>query len=322
MKVNIIANFKQNTGLMQDAAILRGILTAIYPDVQLFKVSHMFPQCGEADVNFFLEVINPSLFPYARKNIWIPNQEWTYKNWIPYLSMVDEVWVKTTEARRIFNNLVNGKIPVKQIGWTSIDKVYNPDTDKKNYSNAIIPVGKNIYRNPKPIFQAYMRIKTQNPELYVKLPILHLVYSPEHIVITVPSEIEDKVVVKATVLKESEYDELLKDCGLCVCISLAEGFGHAVNEAMSVGCNLILSPMLPFKEDLVGEVQSGTYYGEVLETVEQPDCVGTLVDTTVDSIIQAFKDYCSTNFKNKKIGSETSRLLYEARHIKWVDNIK
>ena len=323
MKVNIIANFQKNTGLMQDAGILRGILTAVFGDkLQIFRVPYVFPQCEEADYNIFLEVINPSLFSYARKNIWIPNQEWTYSTWIPYIHMVDEIWVKTTEARRIFNEVVNYKKPVKLIGWTSIDKSFDIMTDKKNYSKAIIPLGKNIYRNPKPIFQAYMRIKEQDPTLYSKLPVLHLVYSPAHITIQVPSEIENKVVVRAEVLKESEYDELLKECGLCICISLAEGFGHAVNEAMSAGCNLILSPIAPFKEDLIGEVQVGTWYGEVLETVPQPDRIGVLVDTTVPSIMDALKDYCEKSFYQKKDGSITSRKVYEYRHDKWVNEMK
>jgi hypothetical protein len=323
MKVNIIANFQKNTGLMQDAAILRGILTAVFGDnVQIFRIPHVFPQCDEADYNFFLEVINPSLFSYARKNIWIPNAEWTYKTWAPYLSMIDEIWVKTTEARRIFNEAVDYKKPVKLIGWTSIDKVYNPATDRKNYSKAILPVGKNIYRNPKPVFQAYMRIKEQESTLYSKLPELHLVYSPNHIGIKVPTEIEEKVIVHAGVLKESDYDELLKECGLCICVSATEGFGHAVNEAMSAGCNMILSPIAPFKEDLVGDPQVGTWYGEILETVDQPDCLGVLVDTTVGSIMTALKEYSSATFHDKKAGSLTSRTIYEHNHAKWVEIMK
>lgn len=321
MKVNIVANFQKNTGLMQDSAILRGILTAVFGEsVQIFRVAHVFPQCDEADVNFFLEVINPSLFSYARKNIWIPNPEWTYKTWVPYLNMVDEIWVKTAEAKRIFEQ--HTQTPIKLIGWTSIDKSYDPTKDKKNYSKAIIPVGKNIYRNPKPIFQAYMRIKEQDPTLYSKLPVLHLVYSPAHLVINVPSEIENKVIVKATVLKESEYDDLLKECGLCICISLSEGYGHAVNEAMSAGCNLILSPIAPFMEDLVGETKIGTYFGEVLEKVDQPDCLGALVDTSVSSIIESLKKYCDMNFHQRKEGSLVSRMSYEHRHETWVQNMK
>lgn len=320
MKINIIGNFTKNTGLMQDAAILRGILTGILGEsIKIFRVPYVLPECGEADINFFLEVINPSLFPYAKKNIWIPNQEWTYKTWVPYMHMVDEIWVKTTEARRIFNEATNYKKTVVQIGWTSIDKVY---PEKKNYSKAIVPVGKNIYRHPKPIFQAYLKIQKEDPLLYSKLPDLHVVYSPEHINVITPIEIQDKVILKSEVLKETEYDELLKECGLCICISMTEGFGHAINEAMSVGCNLIISPIAPFKEDLVGEVQSGVYYTDVLEKVDQPECLGVLVDSKVDSIVSCLKDYVGESYKNKKVGSTTIRQVYEANHKKWLDKMK
>ena len=323
MKVNIVGNFQANTGLMQDAAILRGILVGVLGEtVKIFKVPHVLPECGDADINFFLEVINPSLFSYARKNIWIPNAEWTCKSWTPYLDMIDEIWVKTTEARRIFNEAVQGRKPVLQIGWTSIDKVWNPDTDKKNYSKAIVPVGKNVYRHPKPIFQAYLKIKESNNDLYSRLPTLYVVHAPNHIAITVPDAIQSKVVLKSEVLNETDYDQLLKECGLCMCISMSEGFGHAVNEAMSAGCNLILSPILPFKEDLVGEVQSGTFYGTVLEQVSQPDFLGVLVDTQVDSIVECLREYVDQPFKVKKAGSLVSREIYEHNHKRWVATLK
>lgn len=323
MKVNIVGNFQSNTGLMQDAAILRGILAGIFGEsVKIFRVPHILPECGEADINFFLEVINPALFSYAKKNIWIPNAEWTYKTWTPYLQMIDEIWVKTTEARRIFNEAVDYKKPVIQIGWTSIDKVWNPDTDKKNYSKAIVPVGKNIYRHPKPVFQAYMKIKESDPTLYGKLPTLYVVHSPNHIAVSVPEPIQDKVVLKSEVLRESEYDELLKECGLCICLSMSEGFGHAVNEAMSAGCNLILSSILPFREDLVGEVQVGAMYGQVLDKVEQPDCLGVLVDTKVDSIVDCLREFVEQPFKLKRSGSVVMRELYEHNHKKWLDGMK
>jgi len=82
MKVNLISNFKPRTGLMQDVHIIRGIWTSVHEETQFFRVHHMLPECPDADVNIFMEVISPSLFPYAGRNIWIPNPEWTYKTWI------------------------------------------------------------------------------------------------------------------------------------------------------------------------------------------------------------------------------------------------
>jgi len=323
MKVNIISNFQTNTGLSQDSNILRGILTAVYGDaVQIFRVPYVFPQCAEADVNIFLEVVNPSLFSYARRNIWIPNQEWTYQTWIPYITMFDEIWVKTAEARKCFNEASNYKATIKQIGWTSLDKGWNPETVKKNYSKAIVPVGKNIFRNPKPIFQAYMRVKTSDPKLYSRLPILHVVYSPAHVQFHVPSEIEGKVVLKDGVLPQDEYDELLKDCGICICMTAAEGFGHAVVEAMSVGCNLLLSSISPFVDDIVGGVQPGVYYAEQSVTVQQPDRIGILVDSNVSSIIQALTIYVNVPLKEKIENSTFIRDLYEHNHKNWIDRMK
>jgi glycosyltransferase involved in cell wall biosynthesis len=323
MKVNIITNFQANTGLSHDSNILRGILTAVYgDDIQIFRIPYVFPQCAEADVNIFLEVVNPSLFSYARKNIWIPNQEWTYQTWIPYITMFDEIWVKTIEARKCFNDASQYKANIKYIGWSSIDKGWNPDTIKKNYSKAIVPVGKNIFRNPKPIFQAYMRLKATDPTTYSKLPVLYVVYSPANINVFVPSDISDKVVLHGEVLAQDEYDNLLKECGLCICTSAAEGFGHAIVEAMSVGCNLILSPISPFVHDIIGEIQPGVYYCEMSETAKQTECIGVLVDTSISSIMKNLTFYVNTPIKTKQESSAFVRDLYEAHHKEWINQIK
>lgn len=321
MKVNIVWNPSRNTGLSQDIGLLRGILTAVFEkDLEVFSVNHVMPECQDADYNIFVEVVNPSLFSYARKNIWIPNPEWTFKTWQPYLDMVDEIWCKTQEAVDIFLPLTT--TVVRYIGWTSIDKVWNPETDRKNYYKAIVPVGKNIYRHPKPLFQAYMRFAEQHPTLYTKLPVLNVVFNPAIIQVTVPESIKDKVLLNAEVMREGAYEDLLRECGLCICTSLAEGFCHVVNEAMSAGCNLILSPIAPFKEDLVGDVQNGVYYGEAHETVPQPDHMSKLVDTSVDSLVDALMAYASKGFTERRAGSLAVRQMYEDRHKKWIETMK
>ena len=320
MKVNLISNFQVHTGLTQDGTILKGLLYGIFEkEVKVIGVPNVFPHCEEADVNIFFEVINPSLIPYARKNVWIPNIEWMYKTWVPYLNMVDEIWVKTREAEDVLKALTT--TPVKYVGWTSIDKVWDHGM-KKNYHRAIVPVGKNIYRHPRPVFQAYMRIKEEDPAKYEKLPTLHVVYAPEHIQVSVPDSIQDKVVLKNEVLKEKDYDELLKECGLCICLSMTEGFGHAVNEAMSVGCNLIVSPIRAFKEDLVGDISSGVQYCDQLNCVKQTECLGELVDVTISSIVESLKHYIETPFKEKRAGSEAVRSVYELRHKKWIAGMR
>ena len=320
MRVNIVSNYRPKTGLMQDVGILRGILIAAYgEDVKMNRVHYMLPECPEAEVNIFLEVVNPALFTFAGRNIWIPNAEWTYRSWTTYIPMFDEIWCKTTECTEIFKQYTSN---VRYIGWTSIDKVWDPVKHKKNYYKAIVPVGKNIFRNPKPILQAYFRILSSDPKLYAKLPALNIVYDPSVIEFHVPDEIKAKVHLHDKVLGETEYDDLIRECGLCICLSACEGFGHAVNEALSVGCNFILSSIRPFKEDLIGQVQAGVYYGEQSAQIDQVECIGSMVDTSVYSVMDALEEYVDTPLKSKQVGSKFLRELYEANHKKWVDNFK
>jgi hypothetical protein len=321
MKVNIISNFKPKTGLMHDVHILRGMMTAAFGEntpIQFFKVHYMLPECPDADVNIFMEVVAPSLMPYAGLNIWVPNPEWTYKTWIPYIPQFDHIWAKTHECLDIFKQYTD---KVVYTGWTSMDKHWVPETDKKNYYKAIVPVGKNIYRHPKPIFQAYVRLLTK-PDIYRKLPTLHIPYAETDITITVPDEIKAKVVLYTKPLTDNEYSDLMRECGLCICPSVSEGFCHAVNEALSSGCHVLVSPIRPFLDDVVGPENLGVYYTRELKKVEHPECLGVMVDSDVGSIMEALEAYVDMDFKHKRNGSQYCRELYGAHHQSFVDRMK
>jgi hypothetical protein len=317
MRVNLISNHRPGTGLSQDVNIMRGILTALFEEnVQIQLVQYVQPHCSEADVNVFFEVMNPSLLSYAAKNIWVPNHEWAYKTWIPYMHMVNEIWVKTTEAEDIFKKLT--PTPVRYIGWTSLNK---ETPSKKNYFKAIVPLGKNVHREITPILHAYQKLKYTKPSVYTRLPVLNVVYAPQRFTIDVPPEIADRVVLHST-LKDKEYDDLLAECGLCICLSKAEGFGHAVNEALASGCNMIVSSIPPFLRDVVGEVNIGVKFCDVSEKVENESCFGTLNSSDVNSLVTILEDYTELSFKQRREGSEFMRRVYEGNHKLWMDRMK
>jgi hypothetical protein len=314
MRVNLISNHRKNTGLSQDVYILRGILTAVFDkDVHISLFQYSQPLCAEADFNIFLEVLNPALFPYASKNIWIPNHECTFKTWIPYLKMFDEIWVKTHEAQDIFKSLTS--TTVRYIGWTSLSKEF---PQKKNYFKAIVPVGRNLNREVDVLFEAYLKLKARNPEIYRALPVLNIVSIRP---IQVPHALKDSVVVHGF-LSDKEYDELLKECGLCICLSKAEGFGHAVNEAMSSGCNLILSSISPFLHSVVGEATPGVLFVRPSNTVENVDCLGSLVSSNLDSLCENLEEYCDRKFKERKLSTECIREMYEGNHKVWLERMR
>jgi hypothetical protein len=307
MRVNLIGTFAPNTGLTQDAMIVRGLLQIADENVRIRKVPHFSPECSEAELNIFLEVINPALFHSAAKNIWIPNIEWTSKNWIPYMSMVDEIWVKTKEAEAAFLEFTSN---VKYVGWTSIGKEF---CNTKNYSKAILLVGKNMYRHPKPVLKAYHEIMKSNPRLYKLLPDLYVPHSADMTIFCPPV---DKVHLMGH-LPEEEYATLLKECGLAICISGAEGFGHAVNEAMSSGCNLILSAIKPFFELTVNAL-----FTDAMSVTEHPSCLGIIVETSSASIVDALTHYVNTDMKARKRVTNEVRTEYETRHTSFMDRMK
>lgn len=308
MRVNLILN--GSMGLVQDATLLHGILAHVIgkDDLKLRRIPHMYPQCDEAELNVFFELLNPSLFSYARKNIWIPNPEWTYQTWKPYGKQLDEIWVKTREAEELFKDW---GCPVRYIGWTSIDKVM---PERKNYHKAIVPIGKNPWRNPRPILQAYLRIKEENPDLYQKLPELNIVYNKALLGdMPFPRGLESKLKVHDTPLSEKEYDCLLHECGLMVLMSGAEGFCHAVNEGMSAGCMLILPDLPVFRE-----LTNSASFVDIAKSIPHPDCLGVLADVSVDSLVIQLAKYVKQPFKDKKDLSGLMRQQYESRHQDWI----
>lgn len=310
MRINLIGNFRTK-GLMQDSMILRGLLTHVYGEnIEIRKVQHAMPECADAELNIFIEVMNTCLFSRAAKNIWIPNPEWVFKTWRPYLRMVDEIWVKTREAEELFRNLGT----VRYIGWTSLDKAR---AQKKNYSKAIMLVGKNMYRNPKQTLKAYLHVMQNDPTLYKLLPELTIPYNADHVSFHVPSELNGKVTILNKELSDEEYNALLEECGLAICTSASEGFGHAVNEAMSSGCNLILSPIKPFRE-----LTKEALWLDSLQTIDHPECYGSIVDVTVPSIIESLVRYIKTPFKQKQQISNNVRIEYEKRHSEFIELMK
>lgn len=309
MRINLIGNFG-TLGLNQDASLLRGLLVNQFPECTILRVSSNQPQCSEAEINIFIEVMNPGLLSYAGYNVWIPNPEWTYKTWIPYIPMMDSIWVKTREAEEIFSAYTPN---VRYIGWTSIDKVFEP---KKNYGKAIVLVGKNPYRNPKPLLKAYYDLLKSHPDLYAKLPELHIPHNPEEVQFFVPPELTK--VTLHNVMSESDYDKLLHECGLAICLSNCEGFCHAVNEAMSAGCNLLLSPIKPFLE-LTSQSQD-VLWGSAHQTIDHPDCLCSLVDTSSASVRQCLLDWIDRSSSERKKISEYFRTLYEKRHRTFISS--
>jgi len=305
MRVNLVSTHRNQTGLTADVDILQGIWSILRSDIEFRRILNNQPECQEAEINVFFEVLNPSLFTYARKNIYIPNQEWTYKTWKSYLTNIDEIWTKTYEAYNIFKDLHPN---VKYIGWTSIGR----GVFKKNFHKAVYPAGKNIYRHPQLIVDAY-----ETHSALERLPELHVIYDSSRMKLNVPDSLKSKIKTYPNTLKQSKYDEIIQDCGLSICISGAEGFGHAVNECASTGSILLLNEIQPFKEF---EYQSIMCQNS--QEIKHPECIGVICKTEVAEVQRALSAYLEIPFEKRKEMSAINSDKYVERHKSWVETMQ
>ena len=306
MRVNLISTHRNQTGLAQDVDILQGIWYNADNTIKFRRVLVAQPECDEAEINVFMEVLNPSLFTYAKKNIFIPNPEWTYQSWKSYYNDIDEIWVKTREAETIFNAL---HPRVTYIGWTSIAKGI-PAT--KNFHKAVYLAGKNIYRHPQVIVDAY---KT-HPDLE-RLPELNIIYDGTRVRVDVPEELSTKIIQHSSTLKQYQYDEIIQDCGLSICVSGAEGFGHAVNEAASTGSVLLLNNIAPFAEFDYEKIVCPNS-----KSITHPECLGVICKTEVEDVQRALAQYINLSFKEKKAMSTKNADRYVERHKSWTETMQ
>jgi hypothetical protein len=305
MRVNLISSNRNQTGLSQDVDLFHGIWCVVFPDANIRRFHHAQPECDEADINVFFEVLNPSLFTYAGINVWIPNPEWTYTNWQPYFAQLDHIWCKTDHAVSLFKPFNKN---TRYIGWSSIAKT---PSVKKDYKKALVLTGKNTFRHPQIVIDSY-----KIADDITKLPELHVVYDGTRINAIVPPGLESKVKLYPTTLHQKEYDSLLDECGLAICISSAEGFCHAVNEAASSGCVLMLSDIDPLAE--FGYDSVWIPKNKPLKT----DRLDQLYSFRVMDVFAGFDRYLGLSNQQKKKMSESNADSYLGRHNVWIETMK
>ena len=232
IKINIISS-NNYYGLSQDANIISSILKEKFKNNINLKFVNFFDyQCNYADINIFLELVSNILFKYAPINILIPNQEWFYKSWIPYLPNFEYILTKSNYASDIFRNLTNTEI--KYIGWESRD-MYDPKYEK-DYSEILHLCGKSKYKQTQLIIDAWDD----------DLPNLNIIYNSKSI------DLLKRDLKNINYIENRISDEELKiyinKCGIHLCTSETEGFGHYINEAKSSKVIVVSTNSKPMNE--------------------------------------------------------------------------
>jgi len=234
VKINIIT-YNNQYGLTNDMKMLAKLLEKHFKSkVEIKLVDFFHYKAPRADINIFLETISKSLCKYADTNILIPNQEWYYRTWIPYLEDIDFIFVKTKYAEDLFKSLVpTRKDIVKMIGWKSIDRREAAEKDFKHFLHLC---GRSKHKQTQDMIDCWEE----------DFPKLTIVYSPRDVSIKQKSQQNIEYITNR--LSDEDLLKLMNKCGIHLCCSETEGYGHYIHEAKSCGSIVVTTNAPPMKD--------------------------------------------------------------------------
>jgi glycosyltransferase involved in cell wall biosynthesis len=186
------------------------------------------------DANLMLERLRPYYFGLARRNLFMPNPEWFSLRTARHLSRLDRVLCKTEHACALFAERGCG---TDLVGFTA-DDCHRPGVPRQ-----------------RAFFHLAGRSRTKGTEALLALWRAHP-HWPRLTVVQHPDTAGTPVVAGniehiVDYLPEPRLRELQNAHRFHLCPSQAEGFGHYLCEAMSVGA-VVLTLDAPPMNELVG----------------------------------------------------------------------
>lgn len=227
LKINLITHVNIGKGLDTDVNVLRSALDDLGCAVTVLDFHDT--NWSRAHINIFLQKLIPEKFPMAMQNWMIPNPEW-YQEPLALLDRLDLILCRTREVERIFNNL---KKPTYFLGFTSPD-CYKEGI-KKNYRRLLHLAGGSEMKGSDSIKNIWYA--SPNLPLLTVVKFLSPYESKKPNFLSISER-----------LPEEKVRYLQNRCGIHLCPSETEGFGHYIMEAMSTGAVVVTTNAPPMNE--------------------------------------------------------------------------
>lgn len=184
------------------------------------------------DINLFLELIDSSYFHQAKKNCFIPNQEWFSIIQKITLKSCDHIICKTLHAYDIFQRFDK---PIDYVSFTSQDQ--NCPEITTNYNACLHLAGRSSLKGTQVVLDIWRR----HPEW----PTLTIV---RHTSLVLGSELPVNIQYIQTRIDHQALTTLQNQCGIRIQPSEVEGFGHVLAEGMSCGSVMVTTDAPPMNE--------------------------------------------------------------------------
>jgi Glycosyltransferase len=186
---------------------------------------------SRADINVMLEHVWLQYLSTAHSNVVVPNPEWFDRHDRRFLADIDRVWAKTGYTRELFRAL---GCSTTYIGFDSDDH-YDPAIVKQRTYFHL--AGKSTMKGTDRL----LRIWQRHPEW----PRLILVQHQDGGT-TAPRA--QNIEARVGYMSDQELGKLQNESVFHLCLSLTEGWGHYIAEAMGVGAVTITVDARPMNE--------------------------------------------------------------------------